>query len=109
MEFKLTKLSKTFSFEPPIQIKADWMIGLPILEVYISILNITRENKIFEFYTDTFDELSFTELKDELEEFLDISNKISEHLQDVIIGPSIIPTYTKLETERRQIDGYYMI
>ena len=46
------------------------MVGLTSLEVYKFF--ITAENNKFEFYTDTIDELSFDELKDEVEEILNI-------------------------------------
>ena len=107
LEFKMIKRRETFHFKPPIQFKGDWMIGLISLEVYISIFKINQGNK-FEFYTDTFDEVSFTQLKDELEEILDISKTTDEHLQDEKTGPRIIKAYKKLETEKRQTDGYYM-
>ena len=55
------------------------MIGLTSLEVYNSIFNITENNE-FELYTDLFDELSFTELKHELEEILGLSDYSPEHL-----------------------------
>ena len=85
------------------------MIGLTILEIYFSIFNINSTYNKFEFYTYNFDKFSFEELKDELEEVLNISNITSEHLQDDIIGPRIISTYKILETEKRQTDGYYML
>ena len=68
------------------------MNGLTSLEVYNSIFNITEENIKFESYTDTFDELSFTETKEELKETLDISNVTPEYLKDEIKGPQIIST-----------------
>ena len=95
LEFTLTKSRGTFHFNPPIQIKGDWMIGLTTLEVYNSLFIINQENNKFELYTDTFDEFSFTELKDELEEILNISNITDEHLQDEIIAPLINQTYKK--------------
>ena len=49
LEFKKIKPRETFHFNPPIQIKDDWMIGLTDLEVYSSFLNITAENNNFEF------------------------------------------------------------
>ena len=85
------------------------MIGLTSLEVNNSIFNITEENNKFEFYTDTFDDFSFTELKDELDEIRKISNVTCELLQDDILGPCIFSAYKKLETEKRQTDGYYML
>ena len=48
LEFKMIKPRETFHFNPPIQIKGDWMIGLVDLEVYNSFFNITEENTKFE-------------------------------------------------------------
>ena len=63
LEFKFTKPRESFSFNPTISIEGSWMIGLTILEIYNSIFIITEEINKFEHYTDTFDELSFAELK----------------------------------------------
>ena len=65
LEFKITKPRKTFHFNPSINLGLDsnWMVGLTSLKVYNSILNITEENNKFELYTDSFDEVSFEELK----------------------------------------------
>ena len=111
LEVKLTKPRETFSSNPSINLDldSDWTVRLTSLEVYNSIFDITEENIKFEFYTENFDDFSFTELQDELEENLDISNITFEHLQDEIKGPRIISTYNKLETERRQADVYYML
>ena len=40
LEFKMIKPRETFHFNPPIQIKGDWMIRLTDLEVYNSIFKI---------------------------------------------------------------------
>ena len=48
LEFKMIKPKETFNFNPPIQVKEDWMLGLIDLEVYNSIFNITEENNKFE-------------------------------------------------------------
>ena len=85
------------------------MIGSTSLEVYISLFNINTTNHKFELSTDTFDQFSFTELKDELEEILDTSKITSEHLQVEKTGPCIISAYKKVETEKRQTAGYYML
>ena len=37
LEYKMMKPRKPFHFNPPMQIKGDWMIGLTGLEVYNSI------------------------------------------------------------------------
>ena len=113
VEIKRTECRETVSFNQPINIVdgLDWMIGVITLEVYNYIFNITDGNNKFKVYTDTFDEFSFTELKNELEEPLNISNILSEHLQDETIGPRKISAYrnSKMETEKRQTDGFYML
>ena len=48
------------------------MIGLTSPEVYNSKFNITEQNKDFELYTDIYEEFTFMELKDELEEIFNI-------------------------------------
>ena len=93
LEFKMLKPKETIHFNPPIKTKGEWMIGLIDLEVYNSIFNITKENNKVELYTDTFDEFSFEELKDELEEILDIPNITEEHQQHETIAPRIIEAY----------------
>ena len=92
LEFKLIKPRKTFSSELSINLGLDskWMVGLTSLEVYISIFNITEENNKFKLYTDNFDEFSFAELQDELEEILSIPDITPTHLQHEIIGLRII-------------------
>ena len=85
------------------------MIGLTSLEVYNSIFNLTEEKNKFELHTDNFDEFSFTEFKDELEEILDVSNITPEHLHDKIIGPRLNSTCKKLQTEERRTDGFIIL
>ena len=109
LELKMLKPREAFRFNPKIQIKGDWMIGLIDLEVYNSIFNITKENNKFELYTDTFDEFSFTELKDELEEILDIPNFTDEHLQHETIAPRFNEAYKKLRLEKSSADGYTIL
>ena len=62
LEFKMIKPRETFHFNPPIQIKKEWVLGLLGSEVYNSIFDITEENNKFEHYTNTFNDFSFTEL-----------------------------------------------
>ena len=109
LEFKMTKTRETFHFKPPIQVKGDWMIGLVDLEVYVSIFNITEENNKFELYRDTSDKFGFLELKDEIEEILDISHITNKHLDDEILGPQIIDEFIKLSTEKRNSDSYMIL
>ena len=39
LEFKLIKSKETFHYNPPLEVKEHWMIGLRNLEVYNSIYN----------------------------------------------------------------------
>ena len=83
LEFKMIKPRETFLFKPPIHIiKGDWMLGKTDLEIYNSVFNINHTNNRFELYTDTFDEFSFEELKDELEETRKIPNITDDALKD---------------------------
>ena len=109
LEFKMIKSKETFYFKPSIQVKRDWMLGLIDLEVYNSIFNITKENNKFELYTDTFDEFSFLELKDELEENPNIPNNTDSHLEDETLPPRMIETYQQLRSDKSSDDGYIIL
>ena len=85
------------------------MLGLIDLEVYNSIFNITKENTKFELYTDIFDEYSFGELKDEVEEILNIPEITDDHLEDDILAPRIAETYRKLRSDKTSHDGYFIL
>ena len=100
LEFKITKPRESFHFNPPIQTKGDWMLGLIDLEVYNSIFIIAKENNKFELYVDIFDEFSFTELENEIGEILGIPNITDDHLEDETIAPHIINTYWKLRSHK---------
>ena len=103
-EFKMIKPREIFHFKPPIKIQGDWMIGLINLEVYNSIFNITDENNKFELYRDMTTKFGFLELKDELEEIVNISYITIEHLDDEIIGPRIFDEFIKLPNEKKNSD-----
>ena len=105
----MIKPRETSHFTPPIQAKGDWMIVLVDLEVYKSIFVIIEENNNFELYTDTFDEFSFEELKDELEEILNIRKITDADLEDETTGPRIIKAYWKLRSEKSRTDGYSIL
>ena len=109
LEFKMNKSRETFHFNPPINTKGDWMLGLVDLEVYNSVFNIKKENNKFELYTLTSDEFSYSELKDEIEEILGISNITDNHLEDETIAPRIFETYRKLALEKASTDGYTIL
>ena len=109
LEFKMTKPREIFHFYPPLHTKGDWMLGLIDLEVYNSNFNITEENNKFELYTDTLDEFSFEELKDEVEEILNVSNITEDHLEDETLAPRIAETYWKLRSDKSKHDGYTIL
>ena len=109
LEFKMIKPRETFHFKPPIQVKRDWMIDLVDLEVYNSIFNITEENNKFQIYRDSSNKFGFLELKDELEEILNISHITNEHLDEKVLGPHIIDAYIKLSHEKKNSDGYMLL
>ena len=105
----MIKLTENFHFKPPINIKGDWRLALTDLEVYSSIFHITKENNKFELYTDTFDEFSFEELKDEFEEILKNSNITDDHLEDEITRPRVIKAYWELRSEESSTDGFIVL
>ena len=57
------------------------MVGLPSLEAYNSVSDITEEKTKFELYTANFEEFPFVDFKNEIKEILDISNSSQEHIQ----------------------------
>ena len=109
LEFKLNRSKKTFQFNPPIQVNGNWEIGLINLEIYNSIFNITEENNKFEIYRDTSRKFGFKELKEELEEILNISHITNYHLQDETLGPRIFDEYIKLTNKKKNSDGYMIL
>ena len=112
LEFKMIKSKETFHFNPPIQVKEDWMLGLIDLEVYNSIFNITEENNKFELYNFPDEKrggISYSKVRDEIEKDLDIEDITAADLQDDIIAPIIIEEYNEQVTKRMNDDGYMNI
>ena len=109
LEFEMIKPREIFHFKPPIQIQADWMIGLINLQVYNSTFNITEENNKFELYRDMIAKFGFLELKDELEDILNIPHITNKHLDDEILGPCIFDEFIKLSNEKKNSDGYMIL
>ena len=83
LEFKLNKGRKTFPFKSTINLGLDFncIAGSTSLEVFNLIFNNTRDKDKFGLYTDTFNELSFSELKDELEEIPIFPDITASHQQ----------------------------
>ena len=108
LNFKLTKSRQTFRFKLPISIQGSRMLGLTSLEAYNTIFNMTEENNKFELCTDTFDEFSFAELEDELEDMLNNSDITPKNPNDDTMGPRNIQVYGKLGLEKSSTDGYFI-
>ena len=93
LEFKIIKPRETFHFQPSIQVKEYWMIGLTDLEVYNSTFNITEENnklQLYKFPDEKSGGISYTKVRDEIEKDLDIEDITTADLQDDLIAPIII-------------------
>ena len=96
MEFKLTKRGETFHYNPPVQIKGHWMLGLTSLEAYNSNFNITEESikcELYEFPDSKSVGVSYEKVRDEVERDLDISDITATDLQDEIIAPIVNEEY----------------
>ena len=53
LEFKMNKQKESFSFDIPLDLPEQWMMGVTSLEVYNTVYNITeKNNKIKLFETD---------------------------------------------------------
>ena len=109
LEFKMDKSRETFHFKPSSQVKENWMLGLVNLEVYNSIFNRTAENIKFEIYRDTPTKFRFLDLKEELEEILNIPHITREHLLDDETTSRIFDEYHKLSQEKKNTDGYTIL
>ena len=48
LEFKMNKQKESFSFDVPLELPEQWMIGVTSLEVYNSVYNITNKNNSFQ-------------------------------------------------------------
>ena len=47
LEFKMTKQKESFSFDIPLDLPEQWMMGVTSLEVYNTVYNITEKNNKF--------------------------------------------------------------
>ena len=109
LEFKMTKSKETFHFNPPLEIRDNWMIGLMDLEIYNSTFNITEENNKFELYKFPDEKsggISYIKVRDEIERDLGIEDVTAADLQDDIIAPIIIEEYKEQVTKRMKDWGY---
>ena len=112
LEFKMIEPRETFHFNPPIQVKEDWMLGLVDLELYNSIFNITEENNKFQLYKFPDEKaggVTYEKVRDEIEKDLDIEDITAADLQDDIIAPIIIEEYKEQVTKRMNDEQYMKI
>ena len=112
LEFRMIKPRETFHFNPPIQNKGEWMIGLTDLEVYNSIFNITEENNKFKLYKYPDRKsviVSYEKVRDEIEKVLHNSYITANDLQDETIAPTIATEYREQGTRRMKDDKYMRI
>ena len=103
LEFKMIKPRETFRFNPPVEVKEIWMIGLTSLEVYNSIFKITEENnkfKLYKFPDENADGISYEKVREEIERNLEISNITPADLQDEIIALIVIEEYRGQVTKK---------
>ena len=85
LEFEKIKTRETFHFNPPVDFKEDWMIGLTDLEVYNSIFNINTANnniKLYKFLDEKPGGVSYEKVRDEIKKDLDVSDITTTDLQD---------------------------
>ena len=47
LEFEMTKQKESFSFDVPLDLPEQWMMGVTSLEVYNTVYNITEKNNKF--------------------------------------------------------------
>ena len=50
LEFKMNKQKESFSFDVPLDLPEQWMMGVTSLEVYITVYNITEKNNKINFF-----------------------------------------------------------
>ena len=108
LDFGPTQPGKIFSFKRSnnLGLESKTMIGLTSLELnnFFKILKKTSSKVIQVFLM-----ISFTELKDELDDILGLSDISHEHLQDNKKRKHNIKVYQNLSSEKGQTDGYYML
>ena len=112
LEFEMMKPRETFHFNPSVQIKGDWMIGLTILEVYKSIFDITDKINKLEIYKCPDEKIAcvlYGKVRDDIKRDLDISDITATDLRDDIIGPIAIKEYRERVTKRMEDSGYINI
>ena len=110
LEFEMIKPRETFQFNPAVEVKENWMLGLVDLEVYDSIFDITEKKSKFDLYKfpdSKVGGISYEKVRDEIEKDLDISDITAADLQDDIIAAFLLEEYKEQVTKKMK-DGQYM-
>ena len=108
----MNKPRESFHFNPPVEVKENWMFGLVDLEVYNTLFIVTENNnelQIYNFPDGTADGVSYEKVRDEIEKDLDFSDITAIDLQDNIIAPNTIVKYREQVTKRMKDVGYMKI
>ena len=110
LDLKLTKTKETVPFETPNvnqRILDSWVNEFRSMQFFFK--NITEENYNIELYTDNFEESSFQQLKDELQEIVNLIDTTPEDLKDDILGPRVIQAYKNIRYGKSSTAGYIML
>ena len=109
----MTKPRETFHFNPPVEVKEDWMIGLTDLEVHNSVFNVSEEYNKFKFSEFPENEksggVSCEKVRDEIEKDFDFSDITATDLKDDIIAPIIINEHREQVTKRMKDNKYMLV
>ena len=106
LDFGMVEPRQTFHFNPSVEVKEDWMIGLTSLEVNNSIYNITEENKkvkLCKFPHEKNGGVSYEKVRDEIEKDLVFSKITATDLQDEIIALIFIKQSREQVTKRMKV------
>ena len=86
LEFKMNKQKESFSFDIPLELPEQWMMGVTCLEVYNTVYNITeKNNKIKLFKTDKMlkDYKVATEFMSKIKNLYETSNKGISDIEEI--------------------------
>ena len=103
LKIRMTKSKETFHFNRSLPIGGSWMIGLPDLDVFISLFNLHTTNnkfKVHKFPDSKLGNFSSEKVKDEIEKELDISGITDADSQDEITASIPFEKYREQVTKR---------
>ena len=100
LEFKMNKQKGSFSFDIPLDLPEQWMMGVPSLEVYNTVYNITEKNNKFKLlYTEKMlkENDVDTQLVTNVEYLYKTSGDIEKIKKLIVIDNAKIKTITKTD------------